>query len=176
MINPEQITEIGSFNQPHGIKGELNAAIFENVAVEDLSCIILDIDGIFVPFFITGIRPRGARSYLVTVEGIDSEHDASAIANKRIYALKDEARQLLTDDNADGFYVEDLIGFGISTPDGTLNGTVADIDDSTENILFIVKADDGKTHLIPVADEFITEIDADNRQIIMALPDGLLDI
>lgn len=176
MITENQITEIGRFNQPHGIKGEINAVISDGAEFDDLSCIILDIDGIFVPFFISGVRQRGSHSFLIMIDGIDNEQKAASIANKPIYALSDEIR--LTDDDfdEDGFYAEDFIGFEISTTDGELNGTIADIDDSTENVLFIVNADNGKTHLIPVADELITDIDIDNRHITVDLPSGLLEL
>lgn len=175
MITEGEITEIGRFNQPHGIKGEINAIISDGVELDDLSCIVLDIDGIFVPFFISGVRQRGAQSYLVTVDGIDNERKAMSIANKTIYALSEEVAEEDIDDE-DGFYAEDFIGFGISTDDGALNGTITDVDDSTENVLFIVTADNGKTHLIPVAEELITEIDTDARHITVELPSGLLEI
>ncbi len=175
MITEGEITEIGRFNQPHGIKGEINAIISDWVELDDLSCIVLDIDGIFVPFFISGVRQRGAQSYLVTVDGIDNERKAMSIANKTIYALSEEVAEEDSDDE-DGFYAEDFIGFGISTDDRALNGTITDVDDSTENVLFIVTADNGKTHLIPVAEELITEIDTDARHITVELPSGLLEI
>lgn len=175
MITEKEITEIGRFNQPHGIKGEINAIISDGVEPADLSCIILDIDGIFVPFFISGIRQRGVQSYLVTVDGIDNERKAMSIANKTIYALSEEIAEEDGDDE-DGFYAEDFIGYGISSDDGAMTGTITDIDDSTENVLFIVTADNGKNHLIPVAEELITEIDTDTRHITVDLPSGLLEI
>ena len=98
-----------------------------------------------------------------------------SIANKTIYALSEEVAEEDSNDE-DGFYAEDFIGFGISTDDGALNGTITDVDDSTENVLFIVTADNGKTHLIPVAEELITEIDTDARHITVELPSGLLEI
>lgn len=176
MITTEQITEIGRFNQPHGIKGEINAVISEDVDIEELSCIILNIDGIFVPFFISGVRTRGIQSFLITVDGIDCEQKVALLANKAIYALSDEMTLSDSLEDADGFYAEDLIGFNIFSQDKEAIGTVVDVDDSTENVLFIVETAEGMTRMIPVADEFITEIDVDNHRIIMCLPEGLLDI
>ena len=175
MVTESQITEIGRLNQPHGIKGEINAVAYDGIELSELSCIILDVDGIFVPFFMSGIRRRGTQSYLITIEGIENEQKASSIANKTIFALSDEVKQY-TDNDEEGFYAEDFIGFRIISSDGELNGIVTDIDDSTENVLFIVKADSGKKHLIPVADEIITGIDIENRQLTVELPAGLLEI
>lgn len=178
MITDSQITEIGRFNQPHGIKGEINVLIDDGVALEDLSCIILDMDGIYVPFFMSGLRRRGSMSYLVSIDGITDEQRAAVLANKTIYALSDE---IVSDDDEengeDGFYAEDFIGFTLLTGDGNFRGTITGIDDSTDNVLFIVTPDnDGREYLIPVADEFITDIDTDTRTVTVELPAGLLDI
>ncbi|MBD5258203.1 MAG: 16S rRNA processing protein RimM [Barnesiella sp.] len=177
MITDNQITEIGRFNQPHGIKGELNALIDEGVALDELSCIVLDMDGIYVPFFMTGLRQRGAMLYLVSIDGITDEQKAATLANKTIYALADEVEQEEDTDGDDGFYAEDFIGFTIQSADGNLKGTITDIDDATDNVLFIVTTDNSdKKYLIPVADEFITAIDVDNRSLTVDLPEGLLEI
>lgn len=176
MITINQITEIGRLNHPHGIKGEINAVVFDGINPGELSCIVLDIEGIYVPFFMSSLRQRGVNSYLVTIEGIESELKAASIANKAIYALRDE---IVDDDNEDGeegYYADDFIGFQIKSTDNALNGIISDIDDSTDNVLFIVNAENGKTHLIPVADEMIVEIDAENKSIIVELPIGLLEL
>lgn len=177
MITKDQITEIGRFNQPHGIKGEINATFLLDMDIDQLSCIILDIDGIFVPFYIVSNRQRGAHSRLITIEGIDNEIKASSMSNKTIYALNKEIDILPNDEgDADGFYAEDLIDYTITDTEGNLSGKITDIDDSTENVLFVVTTETGKKHLIPVADELISVIDAESRHITVELPIGLLDI
>lgn len=177
MITKDQITEIGRLNQPHGIKGEINATFPFDIDINRLSCIILDIDGIFVPFYIVSNRTRGAQSRLIIIDGVDNEVRASSLSNKTIYALKEEVAPLVDDDDdADGFYAEDLIDYTITDTEGNLSGTITDIDDSTENVLFVVTTDSGRKHLIPVADELISDIDTENKHITVELPTGLLDI
>lgn len=176
MISQEEITQIGYFNQPHGIKGELNAVITAEVDLEALSCIILDMDGIYVPFFIEGIRQRGSLSYLLTIDGIDGELKAASLSNKSIYALRDEVIEFSESGDAEGFYADDLIGYEIKSAEGMSIGTITDIDDATENVLFVVETPQEKTVLIPVADELITDIDPDARVVTVTLPDGLLDL
>ena len=49
MITRAEITEIGTFNKPHGIQGEISASFLCDFdEIELLSCIIVDEDGIFV--------------------------------------------------------------------------------------------------------------------------------
>ena len=176
MITDNEITEIGRFNQPHGIKGEISATIAADIDIEALSCIVVDIDGINVPFFITGIRPKGIETFLLTIDGIGDERHASLFNNRIIYAKSDEVADISDGSNDDGFYADDLIGFKVTTADNSFSGEITDIDDSTENVLFIVETPDGQTLLIPVADEFITHIDAAGKLLVMELPDGLLSL
>lgn len=177
MITIDEITEIGRFNQPHGIKGEINAIISDGTDLAGLSCIVLDIDGIFVPFFISGLRQRGSQSYLITIDGVENEQKAASLVNKTIYALSDEVVDDEDENGEEGYYADDFIGFAISSTDGALKGVITDIDDTTDNVLFVVDADtDNKAYLIPVADEMIVEIDTDNRSITVDLPVGLLDL
>lgn len=178
MITAEQLTDIGRFGQPHGIKGEINATVDRGIDIAAFRCIICDIDGIFVPFFVEGVRPRSATSLLLTIHGIADESEAALLQNKIIYALSDElSEEALESDIDEGFYAEDLIGFTVSDSSGALTGTIEGIDDSTDNVLFVVRAgSSSQTVLIPVAEELIDEIDADNRHIRFDLPEGFLEI
>ncbi len=52
MIAAESLTEIGHFVKPHGINGELSAVIDRDIDIDSLRCIVVSIDGIFIPFFL----------------------------------------------------------------------------------------------------------------------------
>ena len=66
-----------------------------------------------------------------------------------------------------------LVGFNIVDAfDGKVVGKIAAIEDSTQNVLF--ELEDGT--LIPASDELITNIDTNRQQIIMNIPQGLLEI
>lgn len=55
-------------------------------------------------------------------------------------------------------------------------GTITDIEDSTENALFVINRPDGQPAYIPIADELIDEINPEERYIVMTLPEGILDL
>ncbi|MBQ3896049.1 MAG: 16S rRNA processing protein RimM, partial [Paludibacteraceae bacterium] len=69
-----------------------------------------------------------------------------------------------------------LKGYTVNDASHGRLGTVSEIDDQTANILLIVKKDNGDEIMIPVADEYIKEIDDDSKQITLQLPDGFLDL
>ena len=175
MITRSQLSEIGFISKTHGISGELNVVVSGGVELEDLSCIILDIDGIYVPFFAEGIRRRGSEGYLLGLDGVESEDDAALLRGKTIYALKEEIDEGV-EDEGDGLYAEDMVGFKVESEDGTLTGEVIDVDTSTENVLFIIRTDNDRRILVPVAEDFISEIDADKEIIVFDLPEGLVDL
>ena len=54
--------------------------------------------------------------------------------------------------------------------------TIIDIDDSTANVLFVISLDNGHQVLIPAVDNFISDIDIDNRMIEFNVPQDLLDL
>ena len=59
--------------------------------------------------------------------------------------------------------------------DGSFVGTITDIDDSTENWLFILQQENGKEVMIPAHEDFITEIRQEEKVIVVDLPIGLIE-
>lgn len=179
MIAASQLSSIGSFFKPHGIKGELSAELDEDLSPADLRCIVLDIDGIFTPFFIDSFRPKGASNWLIKLDGVDNEQQAAAFANKEIYGLTSEL-PFDTDDSQEGIHLFDLIGYTLinTAADGSTAplGTIAHIDDSTANVLLHIDTPDGRSILVPFADDLISALDPQSQTITMTLPHGIIDL
>lgn len=178
MIKPDDITAIGKFQKTHALKGELNAILdLEPDFVEEGNPIIVDIDGIYVPFFASGIRSKGSTSFLIRLEGIDSEEDARQFVNKTIYAEKHELAAFLDLDEGELYDNDSLKGYKvIDSASGEEVGIIEDIDDSTQNLLFIVKTVSGDEVFIPAVDEFIDDINDEKKEIMMSLPHGLINL
>lgn len=181
MITGEMLAPIGHTGKPHGINGELNLFVNDrfldsDISLDDLRCIVMDVDGIFVPFFIGKLRAKGFDNLLVKIDGIDNEKDAKELASKTVYALTDEYNPSSTQNGKDGLYAEDLIGFAVND-EGKHLGVIEDIDDSTDNALFIIsRVDSDKPLYIPIADDFIDNIDIEKKIISMSLPQGMTDL
>lgn len=167
------LTPAGEFNKPHGIKGEISVSFDPRVDVGALKCVVAEVNGLFVPFFIDAIRSRGADAVLLTIDGITDENEAKLLSRKPLYLLNGDAA-LAADDEDDGFYAEDLVGFSALDEDGAVIGKIAGVDSTTANVLFVIDRPDGSEALVPVADEFIDGIDPESATITLRLPDGLL--
>lgn len=175
MIDLTQTAAAGRFTKTHGVKGELNmlTAIDPDLLTPGLP-LIIPIDGIPVPFFIAAARTRGFESALITLDGIETEQEAKQFVGLDVYIMKADMPDNDTDED-DGLYADDLEGFTVITPEGETVGTVTGLDTRTENALFLVSTPTGEV-MLPVADELVLGIDAPKRQIVMQIPDGLLDL
>lgn len=176
MIRSAEITEAGIFNKPHGLKGELSATLDYDVDLGKVKCLVLNVDGIFVPFFTVSVRPKTAETVLITIEGIDSEQKARSLAGQPFYLLNSDLPEDDDPDGDEGFYLSDLIGYTLVDTQSGVVGEITDYNDATSNWLLIVSAPDGSEVYIPVADEYIDEVDTENQRLIMSLPSGIIDL
>lgn len=176
MITRDELIAIGHYNKPHGVAGELSATVDVDLEVlRGLSCLVSDIDGIFVPFFVNAIRPKSGDTVLLTIDGIVNEKEAARLVNRDIYALKRDYRQESIDADADGYPLDFFIGFELRDSDGSRVGEITDVDEQTENAIFVVDRD-GSEIMVPATDDLIVEFDVDNKLMVMDLPEGLLDL
>lgn len=100
---------VGRLLKPHGICGEITALLTVDVDLSELGCIMLKLDGIFVPFFLSSVRPKSAETDLLTIDGITDELQAARLCPNDIYALAEELPGL----DEDGFYAADMEGFEV---------------------------------------------------------------
>lgn len=176
MILESEIIEAGKFNKPHGVKGEISATIELDVDLDCVRCVIIPVDGIYVPFFIENVRPKNGDTFLVTLDGIDNEEKAQYFANRTFYIPATDLPEADEYNDEDGFYAADLIGYTLEDLTAGKIGSVTDINDSTQNVLFVITTDSGSEVFVPVVDEFIIDIDPDKKLIHTSLPEGIVDL
>ena len=173
MIDKDNLIEIGKFQKAHALKGELNAILnIPEEYVENGNPLIVETDGIPVPYYAESIRPKGSTSFLIKLEGIDSVEDASEMVNSAIYIPKDVLQEYI----GDVMYDEDIEGFKVIDKCFGEIGELEFIDDSTENQLMVVRNPDGEEIYIPLVDDFIIDIDDTNKEIHTSIPEGLLSL
>lgn len=178
MINQTELKEVGKFQKTHALKGELNAILdIDPDYMTDGNAIVVEVDGIYVPFYAESVRPKGSHSYLVKLDGVDSEEDARPFVNKSIYAIRKEIQPYFDMAEDEIIDEDDLVGFTVvDNESGEEIGKIIHIDSSTENVLLVVETPDGDEVFVPAVDDFINEIGEDSRIIRVSLPDGLIDL
>ena len=168
MIRREEVYKIGRLGKTHGVRGEISFLLDDDVFDRtDADYLILDIDGILVPFFIEEYRFKTDSNALMKFDGIDTQERARELTGCDVYF----PRTLADEDEAVSW--AELVGYDlIDSNSGKAIGEIAAIDDTTINILF--ELTDGK--LIPASEELIQQIDTKQHQIEINLPIGILEL
>ena len=167
MIKKEDCYKIGRLGRAHGVKGEVSLQFDDDVFDRtDADYLVLEVDGILVPFFIEEYRFRNDSICLMKFCDVDTQQRASELTGCNVYfprALADDADDVMT--------LASLVGYRLADADtGQEIGTVAAVDDTTQNVLFELEDET----LIPASDELITDINVQQRLITMHIPQGLL--
>ena len=169
MIRQEEVYKIGKLGKAHGVKGEISFLFDDDIFDRtDADYLVLDMDGILVPFFIEEYRFKTDDNALMKFEGIDTQERARELTGCEVYF----PREMAEDDNEQLSWAA-IVGFElIDASTGKSAGNIASVDDTTINILF--ELEDGK--LIPASEDLITNIDTKKQQIFIHLPEGILEL
>ena len=170
MIKQEEVYRIGRLGKVHGIHGELTFHFDDDIFdTTDADYLVLEVDGILVPFFIEEYRFRSDSTALMKFEGVDTQERARELTNCDVFF----PRHLAAIDDDQPLTYAFLVGFTlVDAATGRNVGTIASVDDSTLNILFCLA--DGT--LIPATEELIEGIDSNKKEIALRIPEGLFDL
>lgn len=164
---------LGYVIKPHGLKGEVSVLLDvdfpENYS--EMESVFLEIDQKLVPFFISAISINRDKA-VVRFEDVHTPEDAMSLKGKELY-LPASALEPIEDDQQ--FYFHEIIGFTVR--DETLGdiGFITNIYDSGKQDLLAIDHK-GTEILLPLIDEIVLRVDRENKQVVVALPEGLMDI
>lgn len=163
----EEVYKIGKLGKAHGIKGEVSMQVDDDIFDRtDAEFLILELDGIMVPFFMEEYRFKSDDTALIKFEGVDTQERARELTGADVYfpAPTDSSQ-----DHEISYAM--LVGFNvINSNNGKTIGKIAFIDEQTINTMF--ELTDGT--LLPASEELIEGVDIENKNISLNIPDGLL--
>jgi len=152
--------------KPRGNKGEL-AAIPLSADPERARRVFVN----GKPYDIENVWRHGDR-VVFKFAGIDSINDAETLAGADVSIPREERAPLPEGE----YYQTDLVGCSVTTRDGADVGTVEGWQEFGGPPLLVVRSPAGKEILIPFARSICVEMDVPGRRIVVALPEGLLDL
>jgi len=172
MISEKDILPVGRTQKPYGIKGEI-VLLFDQAAYAeaDTEYYFLEIDGIPVPFFVEEFTFSTGVSARVKFEEVNDEKAASRYVNLTVFLPREVVSQVEREAEDDW---NNFVGYTVVDQHGETLGIIEEVDDTTLNVLFVVKKDDDEL-LIPATEDFIAAIDEEKKLIEMYLPEGLTD-
>ena len=88
MITPDDVFQIGRLGRPHGVKGEITFQISDDVFDRvDAEYLLLELDGILVPFFMEEYRFKSDETVLMKFCDIDTQEQARSLTGAKVYPV-----------------------------------------------------------------------------------------
>ncbi len=175
-VNIMEWYNVGKIVNTHGIRGEVR--VISQTDFPEERYVVGQQLGLFKkgeekPLLLTIASSRQHKNFiLLSFEGYPTINDVESF---RDGLLKVNEQQLEEDKLQDNeFYYHEIVGCTVYDQQGNEIGKVKEIFETAANDVWTVKGLDGKDHYIPVVDEFIKEIDIDEKKIVIEVIEGLL--
>ena len=166
--------KIGNLRKPHGIRGDVLLTFKEEFedSIAESSMILVEIEGLLVPFFIgeEGIRFRTATSAIISLEWIDTAKSARDLCGNDVYLKRDE----IIHPNKDKVICS-FTGYLVYDPILGEIGEVKEANDFAGNMVLTVNYNETDI-LIPFNKALVHKIDNKTKIIYLRIPDGLLGL
>lgn len=176
MIRSEEVFKIGYIAKHRGLRGEVELVFtddcFDTGSAEYL---VLDMDGILVPFFWEEYRFKNDETAIVKFEDIDNEQQARRLVGHSVYYPKahltanDEDEVVLSSYKA-------LTGFAVYNQEKAFVGTVLQVDDSSANVLLTIEEEGGDELMLPFHNDFLLHYDLRERTLQLFIPEELINL
>ena len=156
---------LGEFIKLFSFKGEI--ILYSEVSstiIENIGSIFVEINEAYIPYEILRIKSHKKNIFRILLKNVSTESEANTFLKKNVFILK-------TNDSISNKFVEKFEVYNKNEFVGVVISTI----NKTGQTIIEVKMSK-KTVLIPLVDEFITEISYEEQKIKMILPEGLLDI
>lgn len=174
MIRDEEVFYIGKITKRHGINGEVELAFTDDVFdCGDSEYLVLNINGIKVPFFWEEYRFKGNETALFKFEEIDSEDAARQLVGCEVYYPLSMQGDTMREKSWSAF-----TGYRILDENENELGIVEQVDDRSENVLFGIRRTESGDDLtlVPIHPDFVLDHDNKRRVLVLRLPEGLLSL
>jgi ribosomal 30S subunit maturation factor RimM len=89
--------------------------------------------------------------------------------------LKLRKKDVSYKEDIEGNDLDKLVGFNIKTEAGQIIGKIQSIEEYPQQLMAIIMDDNQNRLLIPLASEFMIDLDVSNSLLIMNLPEGLIE-
>ena len=123
----------------------------------------------YIPFFTTAAKAGNDEEYIVNVEDVDTIEAAKKLVGKAVYVKDDILKNIPAN--------SPLLWIGFNMVDkakGSL-GPIADVMQAGQQWLAKLVIED-KEVLVPLVDDFITDINMRSKFIRVDLPEGLIEV
>ncbi|MBB5283950.1 16S rRNA processing protein RimM [Rhabdobacter roseus] len=164
---------LGYIVRTHGTKGELTIHLDVDYPeeYEEMDSVFVEIKGELVPYFVERINLQKQSKAIVQFEDINTIEKAQALVGTALYMPLDTLEAL----EEGQFYYHEIQGYRVVDQQLGELGTVKDVYAQNAQDLIAMEYQ-GVEVLIPTVNEIVLRADRLNRQLLVNLPEGLLEV
>ena len=163
---------IGKIVSVFGLKGEMivQHRLGKKMAVSKIKVIFLEQKKEeLLPYFVESARKKGDDELYLKLEEIDSKETASKYIRREVWMKEEEIMIHTSKNNPIGW-----VGYNIIDQGKDL-GPILEIIEQPHQVLCRLEIN-GKEVLTPINEQTLVKVDHKSRNVLLTLPDGLLEI
>lgn len=163
---------IGKFVAVFGLQGELilKHNLGKKTSLKGLAAVFIEEKkDSFLPWFVQSTRIKNEEEIYIKLEGIDVREGAIKLTQKQVWLPEADFKKFSAKSSPISFLGYDIV------EDGKVLGKVLEVIEQPHQVLCRIDLD-GKEAYIPLHEETLLKIDKKKAQVIVQLPEGLLDV
>ncbi len=167
-MNKDELLPVGRITGFHGLKGEVKLLPYGGLDEFPWKTVVLISRGEKSSLSVKSVR-RQRGSFILALDGFGSREDSGPLIGGELYIPKSELAGL----PAGEYYCVDLIGMEVSTDDHRYLGHVTNVIAAGPQDVLEINGPLGEV-LVPAVEQFVVEVDRDEKKIVVHLLEGLL--
>lgn len=168
MSAKDNLVLLGRFGAPHGVRGEIRLQSFtgDPLAIADYGP-LLDKSGAKT-FTLSSVRRQGKEMLVARVAGVADRMGAEALTGVELYLPREK---LPPPEDADEFYLADLVGLRAETREGQEIGAVVAVRNfGAGDILEVAPRGGGETRLFPFTKAVVPVVNIAEGRVVIDPP------
>ena len=167
-----QYFKAGKLVAVHGLKGELvlKHELGKKSSLKDVKAVFIeDRKDSFLPWFVESTKIKSENEIYIKLEGLETRETASKLTPKEVWLTEDDFKRLSAKSAP-----ANLLGYTIINNKERLS-EILEVIEQPHQLLCRMELNE-KEVLIPLNENFLKKIDHRKKEVIVELPEGLLDI
>ena len=163
---------IGKFVSTFGLQGELilKHNLGKKTSLKGLQALFVEEKkGSFIPWFVQSTRIKNEEELYVKLEGVAVREQATKLAQKTVWLPEEDFKKYAAKSSP-----INLLGFEMVENEKAL-GKILEVIEQPHQLLCRIELE-GKEAYVPLHEETLVKIDKKKKQVIVDLPEGLLDV
>ena len=169
-VPDEKLILLGKIIKVHGYGGSvmINLGDYLLQEITEMEWVFIEIDEKPVPFFISSVKEHASGNIILKFDGYDSSEVMTEFTGCRVFIDRENIKE------KKGITPQIIIaGFKLYDRSHNYLGLIDKVMSLPMQYMMVLHDDSGNELLIPLNEDWLIEIDKDEKKIIMDIPEGL---